>query len=380
MGRRQRPHRPETLAHLLKYDSIYGPYPGTVDRTDERDRSSTARRSRSSPSATRPTLPWGDLGVDVVIESTGLFTKREDAAEAPRRGRAEGDHLRAGHRPGRDGRARRQLRRRLRRRQAPHHLQRVVHDELPRAGRQGAARDVRHREGPDDDDPRLHGRPAPAGHAAQGPAPRPRRRDQPDPRLDRRGQGGRARDARAQGQAAPASRSARPCPPARSSTSPPCSRARRRRRRSTRRSRRRPTPAPFEGILRYIDDPIVSSDIVKSTHSSIFDAPLTVGAGRDARQGRRLVRQRVGLLEPLCRARAARAGACARLTTSTSRASASSSGWTSTSRWTTAAITDDARIRGALPDAARAAREGRRAARPARAPRAARRTASRSSR
>ena len=43
------------------------------------------------------------------------------------------------------------------------------------------------------------------------------------------------------------------------------------------------------------------------------------------------------------------AGACARLTTSTSRASASSSGWTSTSRWTTAAITDDSRIRGALP-------------------------------
>ena len=93
----------------------------------------------------------------------------------------------------------------------------------------------------------------------------------------------------------------------------------------------------FEGILRYSDDPIVSSDIVKSTHSSIFDAPLTAGAGRDARQGRLLVRQRVGLLEPLRRARAARAGACARLTTSTSRASASWSGWTSTSRWTTAA-------------------------------------------
>ena len=93
----------------------------------------------------------------------------------------------------------------------------------------------------------------------------------------------------------------------------------------------------FEGILRYSEDPIVSSDIVKSTHSSIFDCAADAGAGRDAREGRLLVRQRVGLLEPLRRARATRPGACARLTTSTSRASASWSGWTSTSRWTTAA-------------------------------------------
>ena len=53
-----------------------------------------------------------------------------------------------------------------------------------------------------------------------------------------------------------------------------------------------------------------------------------------ARQGRRLVRQRVGLLEPLRGAGPEGAGACARLTTSTSRASASSSGSTSTSRST----------------------------------------------
>ena len=63
-----------------------------------------------------------------------------------------------------------------------------------------------------------------------------------------------------------------------------------------------------------------------------------------------LVRQRVGLLEPLRRPGPEGAGACARLTTSTSRASASSSGSTSTSRWTrTRNITDDARIRAALP-------------------------------
>ena len=86
-------------------------------------------------------LPWKDLGVDVVFESTGLFTNRDDAAK----------HLAAGAkkviitapakkpdvtvvlgvndeqvRPG----------------EAPHHLERVVHDQLPGAARQGAARDA----------------------------------------------------------------------------------------------------------------------------------------------------------------------------------------------------------------------------------------------
>ena len=129
--------------------------PSTTSRTPRRSRTcssttrSTARsraRSRSSDGALvvdgreikvlaerdPAALPWGDLGVDVVIESTGFFTKRDDAAKHLDGGRAEGDHLRAGHRAGRDRRARRQLRRRLRRRQPPRHLQRVVHDQLPR--------------------------------------------------------------------------------------------------------------------------------------------------------------------------------------------------------------------------------------------------------
>jgi len=69
-----------TLAHLLKYDSILGPYPGTVEaregalQVDGKELKVLAERD---PGA----LPWGDLGVDVVIESTGLFTKREDAAK-----------------------------------------------------------------------------------------------------------------------------------------------------------------------------------------------------------------------------------------------------------------------------------------------------------
>ncbi|MBV9820077.1 MAG: type I glyceraldehyde-3-phosphate dehydrogenase [Solirubrobacterales bacterium] len=71
---------PETIAHLLKYDSNYGPYPGTVEATsaglvvDGREIRVLAERD---PAA----LPWSDLGVDVVIESTGLFTDRENAAK-----------------------------------------------------------------------------------------------------------------------------------------------------------------------------------------------------------------------------------------------------------------------------------------------------------
>src|SRR5216684_1193476 len=69
-----------TLAHLLKYDSILGPYPGTVeDRggslgVDGEELKVLAERD---PAA----LPWGELGVDVVIESTGLFIDRESAGK-----------------------------------------------------------------------------------------------------------------------------------------------------------------------------------------------------------------------------------------------------------------------------------------------------------
>jgi glyceraldehyde 3-phosphate dehydrogenase len=69
-----------TLGHLLKYDSVFGNFPGEVTvgdgalNVDGREVKVLAERD---PAA----LPWGDLGVDVVIESTGFFTKREDAAK-----------------------------------------------------------------------------------------------------------------------------------------------------------------------------------------------------------------------------------------------------------------------------------------------------------
>ncbi len=69
-----------TLAHLLKYDSIYGRFPGSVEARGDAivvDGSEIKVLAERDPAA----LPWGDLGVEVVIESTGLFTSREAAAK-----------------------------------------------------------------------------------------------------------------------------------------------------------------------------------------------------------------------------------------------------------------------------------------------------------
>ncbi|MDP9227771.1 MAG: type I glyceraldehyde-3-phosphate dehydrogenase [Actinomycetota bacterium] len=71
---------PETLAHLLKYDSILGRFPGEVEATKDGisvDGTELKVLSEKDPAA----LPWSDLGAEVVIESTGLFTAREDAAK-----------------------------------------------------------------------------------------------------------------------------------------------------------------------------------------------------------------------------------------------------------------------------------------------------------
>jgi glyceraldehyde 3-phosphate dehydrogenase len=69
----------KTIAHLLKYDSVLGRLSEDVSVTDEgisvSGRKIVGLAERSGPGA----LPWKDLGVDVVIESTGLFTKAEDA-------------------------------------------------------------------------------------------------------------------------------------------------------------------------------------------------------------------------------------------------------------------------------------------------------------
>jgi glyceraldehyde 3-phosphate dehydrogenase len=67
-----------TMAHLLKYDSNLGPFPGEVELGDGVIRAGSEEVklfSERDPGA----IPWGDLGVDVVLESTGFFTKRDGA-------------------------------------------------------------------------------------------------------------------------------------------------------------------------------------------------------------------------------------------------------------------------------------------------------------
>ena len=139
-------------------------------------------------------LPWKSLGVDYVLESTGLFTDFEKAS----------GHLKAGAKrvvisaptksdpeqvpticlgvnddaydPG----------------AAHRHQQRELHDQLPRAGGEGDPRQRRARGGPDDDRARRHRDAADAGRTEQeGLARRPERLPEHHPGEHRRGQGGR---------------------------------------------------------------------------------------------------------------------------------------------------------------------------------------------
>jgi glyceraldehyde 3-phosphate dehydrogenase len=71
---------PDVLAHMLKYDSTHGVLAGDIGHTDDEisvDGASFRVLSERDASA----LPWKDMGVDVVVESTGLFTDREGASQ-----------------------------------------------------------------------------------------------------------------------------------------------------------------------------------------------------------------------------------------------------------------------------------------------------------
>ena len=145
-------------------------------------------------------LPWGDLGVDVVIESTGFFNSRDTA----------GPHLDGGaplvivsapcseadatfvYGVNHEG---------LPDQQAQGDLQRELHHQLLRAAREGARRRVRHRPGADDDRARLHRRPVARRRPAQGSSPGASGRDQHHPDLHRRRPRHVARDGVDEGQA-----------------------------------------------------------------------------------------------------------------------------------------------------------------------------------
>ena len=70
----------KTLAHLLRYDSVHGKYPGKVETSADGlvvDGDPLRVTSEKDPAS----LPWKDLGVDIVFEATGRFTSKEDAGK-----------------------------------------------------------------------------------------------------------------------------------------------------------------------------------------------------------------------------------------------------------------------------------------------------------
>ena len=67
-----------TLAHLLKYDSVHGKFPGTVS-ADEHFLYVNNKKIHAIAERDPKALPWKDMGIDIVIESTGRFTDRESA-------------------------------------------------------------------------------------------------------------------------------------------------------------------------------------------------------------------------------------------------------------------------------------------------------------
>ncbi|WP_340115188.1 type I glyceraldehyde-3-phosphate dehydrogenase [Pelagibius sp. 7325] len=71
---------PEANAHLLKYDSVHGTYPGKIEAVKDGikvDGKKVKVLSERDPAK----LPWGDLGVDIVLECTGIFTSKEAAGK-----------------------------------------------------------------------------------------------------------------------------------------------------------------------------------------------------------------------------------------------------------------------------------------------------------
>ena len=191
----------EANAHLFHYDSVHGRFPGQLEVSGDTITIRYGGRvwGPIKVSAERDPTKVPYQGVDVALECTGIFTSKEKASALITAGArkvlisAPGDHVDAtivygvNHKvdhQGHDG-----------------DLQCVVHDELPGADGEGAARQLRHRARLHGHHPRLHRRPEHRRHAAQGPASRACRGGLGDPDLDWCGARGRAGDAGTEGQA-----------------------------------------------------------------------------------------------------------------------------------------------------------------------------------
>ena len=189
----------KTLAHLLKYDTILGKLKHEVEAGDgviTIGGKELKVLSDRDPGA----LPWGDLGVDVVIESTGHFTKADGASKHLAGGAkkviisapATGEDLTVvmGVNDSAYDGSQTILSNASCTTNCVAPMAKVLNDAL------------RHRKGPDDHDPRVHQRPGHPGLPALRSPSGPRRRAEHHPDLDRCRQGHRTGAAGAQGQAA----------------------------------------------------------------------------------------------------------------------------------------------------------------------------------
>ena len=296
----------DTLAYLLRHDSVYGPFPGTVEARSDAivvDGDAIPVLNESDPAR----LPWRSLGADVVLEATGRFRARADA----------GRHLEAGalkvviSAPAKAPDATVVLGVNfdsLRPRGALDRLQRVMHHELPRTGREGPPRGARDRARRDDHDPRVHRRPAARRPAAQGSPASARRGDQHRPDVDRGREGDRARDPGARRAAARLRRAGsradrlarRPDGGRRPHHERGGGQRGVRRTSGSRGARGHPRLQRGAARLDRCDQVAVLGDLRRRAHDR---------ERRNAGEGRRVVRQRVGVLDAARRAPPARARA-----------------------------------------------------------------------
>ena len=190
----------ETAAHLL--DVRLGARPLEARRQGERrTRSrSTARRSRS-PTTARPARSPGRTTASTSCSSARASSARPRCSRPYFDARREEGHRRRAREGGRAQRRRRRQRPPLRARQAPPAHRGLVHDELPRAGREGDPRGPRHPARRHHDDPRHHEHAGRDRRAAQGSAPRAREQPVAHPDEHRLGDRDRAHLSRAEGQA-----------------------------------------------------------------------------------------------------------------------------------------------------------------------------------
>ena len=265
-----------TLAHLLRHDTVYGPFPAEIEVAD--DALVVAGMwipvfAETSPAA----IPWDRVSADVVLECTGKYRGREEAA----------GHLEAGAEkvvisaPGKGVDATVVLGVNFDTYdpdRAQRHLQRFLHDELSRASRESPPRGPRDPSRDDDDDSRVHRGPEAGRPAAQGPAPRARRRGQHRADVHRCREGDRACHPRARRQAAGirSTRAGSHRLDGRSDGGGGAADVCGRGECAVREQRQ---PGELSGILEYSEEPLVSSDVIKSPYSSVFDAGLTSVSG-----------------------------------------------------------------------------------------------------